>query len=168
MWCGLWVPHAQYTLNKLYVNGEDFHQEWYWYMEINKQAFSILFVKVSSLRFFQFKCFQREKCHNMWLKQIWRCNTKSERCMQQGGWSGLRWGDRVQRQERILSIHTIHPNNEADSDQNFHVGVRYYYHWVAVAVYKVTGTGREEFMKYLYFVFIFQSCSFVSRLLLNL
>ena len=51
MWCGLWVPQAQYTLNKLYVNGEDFHQEWYWYMEINKQAFSILFVKVSSLRF---------------------------------------------------------------------------------------------------------------------
>ena len=71
--------------------------------------------------------------------------------MQQGGWSGLRWGDRVQRQERILSIHTIHPNNEADSDQNFHVGVRYC-HWVAV--YKVTGTGREEFMKYLYFAYI--------------
>ena len=69
---------------------------------------------------------------------------------------------------RILSIHTIHPNNEADSDQNFHVGVRYYCHWVAVAVYKVTATGGEEFMKYLYFVFIFQSCSFVSRLLLNL
>ena len=35
--------------------------------------------------------------------------------------------------ERILSIH---PNNEADGDQNFHVGVRYRH---GVKVYKVTG-----------------------------
>ena len=75
--------------------------------------------------------------------------------MQQGGWSGLRWGDRVQRQERILSIHTIHPINEADSDQNFHVGVRYYCHWVAVAVYKVTATGGEEFILCIYFSIMF-------------
>ena len=51
---------------------------------------------------------------------------------------------------------------------SFHVGVRYYCHWLAVAVYKVTGTGGEEFMKYLYFVFIFQSCSFVSSKSINL
>ena len=63
----------------------------------------------------------------MWLKQIWRCNTKSERSkgrdrnavrrprLETRSWVG---------HERILSIH---PNNKADSDQNFHVDVRYHH-----------------------------------------
>ena len=75
----------------------------------------------------------------MWLKQIWRCNTKSERSkgrdrnavrrprLETRSWVG---------HERILSIH---PNNKADSDQNFHVDVCYHHARHGVAVYRVTG-----------------------------